>query len=448
MIHIVDDEEDVRTALELQLRKSGYAIRSFNDGASFLAAAAQDPPDVVLLDILMPGLDGLETLSRLNQLKLNCAVIILTGHATLENSFQAMRLGAYDFIPKPFERIRLSVSIYNALRRKDLTQEVRKLREELSARYDFKSIIGVSPAVIEVFSILERLSDSDISVFIQGEAGTGKELAARTLHYNSRRGEGPFIGVNCANMRKDLLESEIFGQERSPGKLERANGGTLYIAEIADMDLTLQRRLLDRIERMDEKGKSGEAPGLDVRFISATSKDLRVEADAGNFDVALLDRLAPFQVRMPALREREGDVPLLAKRFLAQFAQEDGKPLAQISSEAVSSLEAYPWPGNIRELRNVLRQALLLGDGEVIRIEDLPPSVREAAERAKEEAATTGEGGEQAPIIPVKEMEEQLLRRTLTHTGGDIVRSATLLGISRATIYRRLKKFNISRENL
>jgi len=443
---VEDDHRDL-SVIEVLLRREGFTAIGFSDGETFLAATAEEPPDVVLLDIILPGIGGLETLSRFNQLKLDAPVILLTGQGTAENAFQAMRLGAYDFIPKPFETARLSVSVHNALRTKNLTREVRKLQGELRVHFDFRNLIGISPAITRVFASLERLAESDLPVLIQGESGTGKELVGRTIHYNSRRGEGPFVYFNCADLRQDLLEAELFGTRKTGGKWERANGGTLFLDDISEMASSLQAELLRRVEsRGAPPSEEGPSP-IDVRIICATRKDLAGEAEAGKFLPELINRLAPFRVVLPPLRGRAGDVPVLVRRFVREFATQEHQPEKQVSSEAMRTLETYPWPGNVRELKNVIRQICVLSDAEVIRVEDLPPSIREARDRPPEVDQAALQEEEDIPISPLKEVEERLIRQSLAKTGGDVNRSASLLGISRATLYRRLKALQISREN-
>lgn len=447
IIHVVEDDPRDLALVELLLRREGFTALGFPDAESFLAHAAKQPPDVILLDLLLPGIGGLETLARLNQLQLEAPVILLTGQGTAENAFQAMRLGAYDFIPKPFEAGRLNVSIHNALRTKDLTREVRKLQDELRVQFDFRNLIGVSPAITRVLASIERLAGSDLPVLIQGEAGTGKELVGRTIHYNSRRGEGPFVYLNCSDLRPDLVEAELFGTGGPPGarragKWERANGGTLFLDDVGDLAPPLQEALLGQLQREKAPGVPA-TPAVDIRIICAARKDLAQEVEAGRFNPELINRLAPFRVVMPPLRDRREDIPLLAQRILAEAATQERRPEKRLSPEAMETLANYPWPGNIRELKNVLRQVCSLSDAGVIRAEDLPPSVREAAsQRADAEAS------EEIPISPIKEVEERLIRQSLAQTGWDVNRSASLLGISRATLYRRLKALQISRENL
>ncbi|MBI2131839.1 MAG: sigma-54-dependent Fis family transcriptional regulator, partial [Candidatus Tectomicrobia bacterium] len=259
IIHVVEDDPRDLALVEILLRREGFTALGFPDAESFLAHAAKQPPDVILLDLLLPGIGGLETLARLNQLQLEAPVILLTGQGTAENAFQAMRLGAYDFIPKPFEAGRLNVSIHNALRTKDLTREVRKLQDELRVQFDFRNLIGVSPAITRVLASIERLAGSDLPVLIQGEAGTGKELVGRTIHYNSRRGEGPFVYLNCSDLRPDLVEAELFGAggpqgARRAGKWERANGGTLFLDDVGDLAPPLQEALLGQLQREKAPG--------------------------------------------------------------------------------------------------------------------------------------------------------------------------------------------------
>ncbi|OGL62780.1 MAG: hypothetical protein A3J27_07500 [Candidatus Tectomicrobia bacterium RIFCSPLOWO2_12_FULL_69_37] len=444
LIHVVEDDPRDLSLVELLLRREGFTALGFSDAESFLTHAAKEPPDVILLDLLLPGIGGLETLARLNQLQLDAPVILLTGQGTAENAFQAMRLGAYDFIPKPFEAGRLSVSIHNALRTKDLTREVRKLQDELRVQFDFRNLIGVSPAITRVLASIERLAGSDLPVLIQGEAGTGKELVGRTIHYNSRRGEGPFVYLNCGDLRPDLVEAELFGSAgpagaRRPGKWERANGGTLFLDDVNELAPPLQEALLGQLEREKKPG----VREVDIRIICAARKDLAQEVEAGRFNPALVNRLAPFRVVMPPLRDRREDIPLLSQRVLAEAATQERRPEKRLSPEATETLQNYRWPGNIRELKNVLRQICSLNNAEIIRTEDLPPSIREAASQRAE-----AEASEEIPISPIKEVEERLIRQSLAQTGWDVNRSASLLGISRATLYRRLKALQISRENL
>ncbi|MDZ7347050.1 MAG: sigma-54 dependent transcriptional regulator, partial [candidate division KSB1 bacterium] len=383
LILIVDDDKNICKMIEASLRKERkYEVSTALSGEACLKLIKEDLPDLVLLDIQMPGIDGIETLKRIKEEEPRLPVIMMTAHGTIERAVNSMKLGAYDFLTKPFARERLLVTVQNALLNSSLQKEVSELRSELKNKYGFHNIIGQSGIMQDVFRAVEKVVNSNVTVLIQGESGTGKELIARAIHFHSKtRANKPFVAVNCSALPESLLESELFGHEKGSftgasgrriGKFEQADGGTIFLDEIGLMTPATQSKILRILqEREFERVGGNELIKVNVRVISATNKDLEEEMKAGNFREDLYYRISVFPIKLPPLRERKEDIPLLAAHFLKKFNEQEGKHIEGISPDALELLMAYNWPGNVRELENAMERAVVLANGDEITAKDL-----------------------------------------------------------------------------
>jgi len=447
-ILIVDDDRNICKMIEASLRKERkYDIRTALNGEACLKSIQEQIPDLVLMDIQMPGIDGIETLQKIKQEDSRIPVIMMTAHGTIERAVTSMKLGAYDFITKPFARDRLIVTVQNALLNSSLKKEVDELRSELKNKYTFQNIIGESGVMQDVFKAMEKVINSNVTVLIQGESGTGKELIARAIHFNSKTRAGkPFVAVNCSALPESLLESELFGHEKGSftgaagrriGKFEMANTGTIFLDEIGLMTPATQSKVLRILqEREFERVGGNELIKVDVRVISATNKDLEEEMKKAEFREDLYYRISVFPIKLPALRERREDIPLLAAHFLKKFNQHEGKKIESISDDALELMLAYNWPGNVRELENAMERAVVLATGSEIMAKDLPTAVRSLGEKRIYESDNTLASW-------IEKLEEEALRQALLECEGNISATAKKLGIGRATIYRKAKKYGL-----
>jgi two-component system response regulator AtoC len=448
MILIVDDDKNICKMIEASLRKERkYDIETSLSGEACLRFLREDIPDLILLDIQMPGIDGIETLQKIKQENSGIPVIMMTAHGTIERAVQSMKLGAYDFLTKPFARDRLLVTVNNSLINSSLRKEVDELRSELKSKYTFENIIGQSGVMQDVFRAVEKVVDSNVTVLIQGESGTGKELIARAIHFHStNRASKPFVAVNCSALPESLLESELFGHEKGAftgaagrriGKFEQANTGTIFLDEIGLMTQATQSKVLRVLqEREFERVGGNELVKVEIRFISATNKDLEDEMKKGLFREDLFYRVSVFPIKLPALRERKEDIPLLAAHFLQKYSQQEGKEINGISADALDLMMAYNWPGNVRELENAIERAVVLATTSEISVKDLPSGVRSLGEKRLYESDDTLAGW-------IEKLEEDALRQALLECEGNISKTAKKLGIGRATIYRKAKKYGL-----
>ncbi len=447
-ILVVDDDKNICKMIEITLRKEKtYEIRTATNGESCLKTVRENPPDLVLLDIQMPGIDGIETLKRIKEEDPLIPVVMMSAHGTIEKAVQSMKLGAYDFITKPFAGDRLLVTVNNALMTSSLKKEVDELKRELKDKYQFKNIIGQSGVMQEVFRAVEKVVDSGVTVLITGESGTGKELIARAIHFhNKTRCNYPFVAVNCSALPETLLESELFGHEKGSftgatgrriGKFEQANGGTIFLDEIGLMSPATQAKVLRVLqEREFERVGGNDLVKVDTRVISATNKDLEEAVKKGEFREDLYYRISVFPIKLPPLRERKEDIPLLAAHFLNKYAKQEGKELENISPEALELLMAYHWPGNVRELENAIERAVVLASPPEITAKDLPASIRSLGEKKIYESDNKLSSW-------IEKLEEEALRQALLECEGNISQTAKKLGIGRATIYRKAKKYGL-----
>ncbi len=454
LVFVVDDEENVRRLLEYWLKnKWGYRLRLFTNGEQCVEAL-DEAPDLVILDIMLPGISGIDTLRKIKERYPALPVIMLSAQGRIEVAVEAIKLGAIDYFPKSIDFPKLEIAVRNGLQMHDLAREVVQLRESVKQTGKFANIVTNDGAMEGVLRLVHKAKDSDISVLIQGESGTGKELIARAIHFNGKRQAGPFVAVNCAAIPRELLESEMFGHEkgaftgahqRKIGKFEQANGGTIFLDEIGELDMNLQAKLLRAIQvRQFERVGGSEIIQVDVRIVSATHKDLLHASQEREFREDLYYRLASFPIMLPPLRARKGDILILAEHFLARFNQEQGKKVHAFSRKGLKMLYDYPWPGNIRELESAIERAVLLADGDVITEHDLPLTLQAFA--AGDDIPLPGPSifDRQDMIIPLESLKEQAVKHALKVTDGNVLEAARKLQISRSTIYELMKKFEIT----
>ena len=442
---VIDDDNSLRVAIEKILRREGHRVLAAASGADGLALLAAEPVDVMLTDLKMDGLDGLEVLAQTRQAAPLTQVVLITAHGTVEDAVDAMKQGAYDFLLKPVERADLVSTIQRAIDRRDLVVENRSLRDRIGETDAEPILIGNSPRMKDVRATIHRVAASSATVLIEGETGTGKEVVARTIHAASDRRHGPFIVVNCAALPDSLIESELFGHERGAytgaetqrqGRFELADGGSLLLDEVGDMPLAAQAKLLRVLQDGTfERLGGSETLHADVRTLAASNRDLAAAAEEGSFREDLYYRLRVIRVLLPPLRERRTDVPLLAQHFLRLAAAKNGRPTPRLSPEALATLQRYTWPGNVRELENAIEAAVVLAQDDVIDPDSLPPMIPQAVRSLDSEAAA----GVFVPVgTSLAEVERRVLERTLDHFGGDKEAAARALGISSRTIYRKL----------
>ncbi len=449
-ILIIDDEELIRWSLQKQLEKEGFEIFSASSGEEGLELFETAMPEVVLLDHRLPGADGLEILSALKQRSRSVVVIFMTAYRDVSTAVEAMKLGAYEFINKPIEPEEIKLLISRALEVHKIESEVADLRRELKEKYGFSSIIGTSPAMQRIFQTIRKVADSEAaSVLIEGESGTGKELVAKAVHYESRRSDKPFVPINCAALPETLLESELFGYEKGAftdakqmkkGQLELAEGGTIFLDEIGDISPAIQAKLLRVLETRAFKRLGGvEDIQINVRIIAATNTDLTAALKTGAFRQDLYYRLKVIHIRIPPLRERKEDIPLLTKYFIDGYNREFKKQVTGVHPDAEKILLNYPWPGNVRELRNVIERVMILENDPLIRPEHLlveaTGETTPASERAVFDLEIPDEG------IPLYEVEKQLIRKALEKTGYNQTKAAKLLSVSRDVMRYKMKKY-------
>ena len=447
-ILIVDDEPGVRSSLSGVLRDEGYNVEAVSTGEACLDRVTRSPVDLIVLDVWMPGMDGLATLAKLRERQVDTQVVLISGHGSIESAVKAIKLGAFDFVEKPLSLDKTLLVVRNALRQRVLEDENRALR----ARVDrTRLMVGESDGMRQLREQVAMAAPSNGRVLIYGENGTGKELVARTVHSLSRRRNGPFVEVNCAAIPEELIESELFGHVRGAftgavadrrGKFEMADGGTLFLDEIADMSLKTQAKVLRVLQEQTLEQVGGtQRIKVDARVLAATNKDLQTEIRGGNFREDLYFRLNVIPVFVPPLRERHEDIPLLADHFMAEFAREYGRRQKTFDGGALAMLQHYPWPGNVRELRNVIERLVIMVPGDTITSNDM---------------GFLGHGGE--PPVPAgvtavgrqtlhearERFERDLILHTLAEQQGNMSRTAEVLGVERSNLYRKMRGFGIA----
>jgi two-component system nitrogen regulation response regulator NtrX len=447
-ILIVDDEPGVRSALGGVLRDEGYVVETVDSGEACLERVARGPVDLILLDVWLPGLDGLATLGRLRERQVDAQVVLISGHGNIESAVRAIKLGAYDFVEKPLSLEKTVLVVGNALRQRQLEAENRALR----ARVDrHQAMVGESHAMRRLLEQVATAAPTNGRVLIYGENGTGKEMVARTIHALSRRRGANFVEVNCAAIPEELIESELFGHVRGAftgavadrrGKFEVADNGTIFLDEIGDMSMKTQAKVLRVLQEQTMEAVGGtNRIRVNARVIAATNKDLQVEIRAGRFREDLYFRLNVIPIFVPPLRDRQQDVPLLAEHFMAEFAQEYGRRPKRFDPDALGVLERYPWPGNVRELRNVIERLAIMVPRERIARADL--CFLDATPGGPLDLPVGA--GERLRLHEARErFERDLILRTLAEQQGNMSRTAEILGVERSNLYRKLKTFGIA----
>jgi DNA-binding NtrC family response regulator len=453
-ILVVDDERLIRWSLEQQLQREGYTVQSVETGAEALQRAQADPPDLILLDIRLPDADGVDLLGRLRAAGPECVVIMMTAHGGVESAVRAMKLGAHDYVGKPFDMEELKLTIRKALDARALRRDVDRFQLEAAHGSALGDLIGVSRSIADLKTLVARIAQSDATtVLLQGESGTGKDLVARVIHFVSQRARAPFLAVNCVALPEQLLESELLGHERGAftdarvqkkGLFEQADGGTVYLDEIGDMRLDLQGKLLRLIEEKAFRRVGGLRDiRADVRIIAATNRDLAKALEAGQFRKDLYYRLKVFPVWLSPLRDRPEDVLPLARHFIQRFSREMRRQPMEMRPEVEAKLVRYAWPGNVRELRNVLERAVILAPGDMLTVEHLPPELVETTAGRADDSTKPASLSLPAEGLRLEEVERDLVRQALESTAGNQVRAARLLGISRDALRNRMKKFGL-----
>jgi DNA-binding NtrC family response regulator len=441
----VDDEKTTREGLRAALEER-YDVYIAEDAQAAMNLLESENFDVLLTDFRLPNEDGMKLIARAKSLSKPPVCILMTAYGSEELAVDAMKRGADDYIAKGRLQIEeLEMRIARALKQQNLEVENVSLRKQLDAKFGLENIIGESPVMKEIFEVVQQVAPTRATVMVTGESGTGKELIAKALHQLSPRAKQPFVTVHCAALAPTLLESELFGHEKGAftgaherriGRFEQAQGGTLFLDEIGEIDATIQVKLLRFLgERTFERVGSNKTLSADVRLVAATNKNLEELAKAGKFREDLFFRLRVVEIELPPLRERAGDVPLLAQSFLQEFAKENGKPVNDFTADALRLLMNYPWPGNVRELRTAIEHAVVLCRGEKISARDLPPSVRGGR--------TTENQLSQRNDLTVKEAEKQLIMRALKETDGNRTRAAQKIGMSRRTFHRKLHAYHL-----
>ncbi len=455
---VVDDEQNLRKVLAATLQREGYEVQVAADGEEALAALERDGADVIVTDLVMPRMDGLTLLRRVVARHPDVPVIVVTAHSRVDRAVEAMKAGAFDFVAKPFEHAELKAIIAKAARQSDENAKnvVPEALQEGAAR-KFTEIIGRGARMQELQQIIAKVADAPSTVLIQGESGTGKELVATALHEKSSRRDRPFIKINCTAIPRELVEAELFGFEKGaftgavsskPGRFELADGGTLFLDEIGEVPLEMQVKLLRAIQESEFERVGGvKTTRVEVRLIAATSRDLSREIAAGRFREDLFYRLNVVPVFLPPLRERRDDIPLLVEHFRQKYNARLKKSVERIEDDALAALAAYSWPGNIRELENVLERTILFVEGTTIRAADLPASLRQDGASADARALPhlAGPPGPLKEIVreQVQAIERDLIVRGLEVTGGNVTRTARLLKISRKSLQMKMKEFGL-----
>ncbi len=445
-ILIIDDDSSLRRVLEYNLQEEGYEVSTAASGEKGLRSFSEQVPDLVITDMKMPGMDGFQVLKAVKERSPGTLVIIITAFGEVDSAVRAMKAGAYDYITKPFNRDELKLTVKKAFQLTGLSEENRRLKDRLSDRREFRNIIGISPVMERVFSMVRRVADTEATVLITGESGTGKELVARAIHSLGSRREGPFVAVNCAAIPKDLLESELFGHVKGAftgavrdrtGKFSQADGGTLFLDEVGEMPVELQPKLLRALQERSVEPVGGSAPQkVDVRLAAATNTDLEKAIREGVFREDLYYRLAVIPIHLPPLRERREDIPLLIRHFAAKH----GAETISFSDEAVEALSAYDWPGNVRELENTVERLLIMREGDAVTIGDLPDKLRgvRGSGPAGSVVNLPAEG------YPLEQLEREIVLSALERNGWNQTAAARFLRIPRHVLVYRMEKYGIT----
>ncbi|HTL60654.1 MAG TPA: sigma-54 dependent transcriptional regulator [Nitrospira sp.] len=444
-ILVVDDELNIREALVTLLEKKQYEVRGAASAEKAVEELEAATADLILTDLKMPGIGGMEFLRHLKQRWPEIEVLVMTAFGSIETAVESMRCGAYDYLTKPIDRERLAVVVEKALERHALACENKQLKERLETRTRFDQMVGESEPMQRLYSLVEMVADSDVTVLLTGESGTGKELVARAIHHKSRRGTGPFVTLNCGALPETLFESELFGYEKGAftgaatnkmGRFELADGGTLLLDEVGELSLKSQVDFLRVLETKEFRRLGGtKIVKVDARIVAATNRNLEAAVREGGFREDLYYRLNVVPIHLPPLRERGDDIPLLADRFMAEFSAQHHRPSKEISRQAMRLLRLYAWPGNIRQLRNLIERLVVTIKEPVIEPEHLPEEVQASREDARSMVISLGS--------PLKEIEREAIRRTLIEVTNHRERAAKLLGISLRALQYKIKEYGI-----
>jgi DNA-binding NtrC family response regulator len=440
-ILVVDDELSIRESLWAWLKQDGYEVESAADGMKALAMSQETHYDIMLIDVKMPEMDGLTLLKKIRENDQDMAIVMMTAHGDIQDAVQAMKLGAYDYLLKPFDLEELSFAIEKLVQMQTLVLENQILKDRVAAITRFENLVGQSPPMIKLFEDIVDVAQTDATVLITGETGTGKELVARAIHMQSPRCYALFIAINCGAFTENLLESELFGHEKGAftdakftkkGRLEMAHAGTLFLDEVGDISMKMQIDLLRVLETREFSRVGGTATlHSDFRVIAATNRDLQEAIRAKTFRQDLFYRLNVIHLNVPPLRERLDDIPLLAQHFLRRYATETNKKIDSIHPEALEALGRYPWPGNVRELENAIERAVVVGKGRQIRLSDLPIVIPAG-------------GAVEVGKLSLEEMERQHIARVIATEGGNMSKVARVLRINRTTLYHKIKKYGLA----
>jgi two-component system nitrogen regulation response regulator NtrX len=453
-ILVIDDEAAIRDSLKMTLEYEGYEFLAAATGQEGLALIEREGPDLVLLDVKMPGMDGLEVLDRIRSLNDALPVVVVSGHGTISTAVEATKKGAFDFIEKPFASDRVLVSLRNALDQRRLRDENRSLKKAVEVRHQ---MIGESPALRQVTASIARAAPTNATVLIQGESGVGKELVARTIHRNSLRSRERFVQVNCAAIPEELIESELFGHEKGSftgatekqvGKFEQADRGTIFLDEVGDMSAKTQAKVL-RVLQEGEVERLGSARTIkvDVRIIAATNKNLEEEIERGRFREDLYFRLAVIPIFVPPLRERSGDIPLLVRFYIEQLSRDSNARPKRITQAALDALQRHRWKGNIRELRNTVERLIIMTAGDTIDVADLPDLVRSTGVPTPMKASGDNEPVKAGTLREFKDVSERAyLVSKLRENGWNISKTAEVIDTPRSNLYKKLEQYQISQE--
>ena len=448
-ILIVDDEAEIRESLQTLLEFEGYDVEVAANGQQGLSKLGERPFDLVLLDLALPDRNGIEILPEIRSLDSQISVIMITAYGTVEDAVRAMQSGAVNFLQKPWDNEKLLADVRAAVGRRRAEEENIQLKRALKQRYNFEHIVGKSEPMLKIFDLVAQVAPSRSTVLLQGESGTGKELIAGLLHSLSPRAAGPFMTLNTAALPATLLEAELFGyekgaftgaQQRKLGCFELADGGTLLLDEVGDMPLEIQAKLLRVLQDGTfERLGSSRTLQADVRIVAATHKDLSQAVAEQRFRADLFYRIHVITLHLPPLRQRREDIPLLVAHFLRKYAQQNAKPITAIAQQALQRLQAYPWPGNVRELENVIERAVVLAQGPMIGIEDLPPELQD-----QEPASMPEHHVVLSADATLAEIEREAIVQTLQRHAGNRQVAARVLDIGLATLYRKLKEYNLA----
>jgi len=445
-ILVVDDEQSMTQFLGIVLRKEGYTVTTVNNGREALDKVKAETPDVVITDIKMPGMDGIQLLQGIKKHDPSIPVVIMTAYASQQSAIDAVNLGAFQYLIKNAKNEEIKLIVRNAIEMRKVRVENQYLKRELKKGHDEKTIIGSSDEMARVFKMVGKVADSEATIMIQGESGTGKELIAREIHYSSRRSHGPFVSINCGAIPRDLLESNLFGHVKgsftgavrdSQGLFQVAEGGTFFLDEVGEMPLATQVKLLRALQEREIIPVGGTQPiKIDCRLVAATNADLDKEVAEGRFRADLFYRLNVIPIKLPSLRMRRDDIPLLVDHFLKRHAVNN--PSKTVSKEAMDLLMKYDWPGNVRELENVMERAMILDEGGLIEGDDLPDTIRFGESHR-------GSLIIDSPTLTLEELEKEYILKVLNHTRWQKKRASEVLGINASTLYRKLIAYGVER---